>query len=124
MLNAAIADCPVFGGKVKGYDTAKAMKVKGVKKVVPVGDSAVAVVADTWWHAKTGLEALAIQWDYGQYADASTRSSRKCSRPDSTPTRRSSAIRWATRARPSLQRRVGSRRCIATRIRTTRRWKR
>jgi len=72
MLNAAIADCPVFGGKVKGYDTAKAMKVKGVKKVVPVGDSAVAVVADTWWHAKTGLEALAIQWDYGQYADAST----------------------------------------------------
>src|ERR1700712_1236515 len=53
MLNAAIKACPVFGGKLKSYDEAKVMGMKGVKKVVKVDDSTVAVVADTWWHAKT-----------------------------------------------------------------------
>lgn len=72
MLNAAIRDCPVFGGKVKGFDAAVAMKRPGVRKVVRVGDSAVAVVADTWWHAKTALDALPIDWDYGAHADASS----------------------------------------------------
>jgi isoquinoline 1-oxidoreductase beta subunit len=72
MLNAAIKDCPVFGGKVKSYDAAVAMKRPGVKKVVRVGDSAVAVVADTWWHAKTALDATPIEWDYGPNADASS----------------------------------------------------
>jgi isoquinoline 1-oxidoreductase subunit beta len=65
MLNAAISDCPVFGNKVKSFDAAKVMGMKGVKKVVQVGDSAVAVVADTWWHAKTALEALPIEWEKG-----------------------------------------------------------
>jgi len=65
MLNAAIKDCPVFGGKVKSYDEAKAMGMKGVKKVVKVSDSAVAVVADTWWHAKSALDAMKIEWDNG-----------------------------------------------------------
>ena len=72
MLNAAIRDCPVFGGRVKGFDAAVAMKRPGVRKVVRVGDSAVAVVADTWWHAKTALDALPIDWDYGAHADASS----------------------------------------------------
>ncbi len=72
MLNAAIKDCPVFGGKVKSVDAAVAMKRPGVKKVVRVGDSAVAVVADTWWHAKTALDATPIEWDYGPNADASS----------------------------------------------------
>jgi isoquinoline 1-oxidoreductase beta subunit len=48
------------------------MKRPGVKKVVRVGDSAVAVVADTWWHAKTALDATAIEWDYGPNAGASS----------------------------------------------------
>ena len=39
MLNAAIKDCPVFGGKLKSYDEAKVMGMKGVKKVVRVSDS-------------------------------------------------------------------------------------
>ncbi|HYF41712.1 MAG TPA: molybdopterin cofactor-binding domain-containing protein, partial [Ramlibacter sp.] len=43
LLNAAIKDCPVFGGKVKGFDAAAVEKRPGVKKVVRVGDSAVAV---------------------------------------------------------------------------------
>ena len=65
MLNAAIKDCPVFGGKLKSFDAAAIEKRPGVKKVVRVGDSAVAVVADTWWHAKTALDALPIVWDNG-----------------------------------------------------------
>jgi isoquinoline 1-oxidoreductase beta subunit len=65
MLNAAIKDCPVFGGKVKSFDAAKVRAMPGVKNVVKVGDSGVAVVADTWWHAKTALDALPIEWDNG-----------------------------------------------------------
>ena len=72
MLNAAIVDCPVFGGKVKSLNADVVMKRPGVKKVVRVGDSAVAVVADTWWRAKTALEALPIEWDYGPHAKASS----------------------------------------------------
>ena len=45
MLNAAIKDCPVFGGKVKSFDAAAVASRPGVKKVVAVGDSAVAVIA-------------------------------------------------------------------------------
>ncbi|HYE70766.1 MAG TPA: molybdopterin cofactor-binding domain-containing protein [Aquabacterium sp.] len=72
LLNAAIKDCPVFGGKVKGFDAAAVEKRPGVKKVVRVGDSAVAVVADTWWRAKTALDALPIEWDLGPNANASS----------------------------------------------------
>jgi isoquinoline 1-oxidoreductase beta subunit len=74
MLNAAIKQCPVFGGKVKSFDAAKIENMKGVRKVVRVGDSAVAVVADTWWRAKTALEALPIEWDEGEHASVSTAS--------------------------------------------------
>jgi len=74
MLNAALKDCPVFGGKLKSYDEAKAMGMKGVKKVVKVNDSTVAVVADTWWHAKTALEAMPIVWDEGENAKVSSES--------------------------------------------------
>jgi isoquinoline 1-oxidoreductase beta subunit len=72
MLNAAISDCPVTGGKLKSFDEAKIAGMKGVKKVVKVGDTAVAVVADTWWHAKTALEALPIVWDEGENTKVSS----------------------------------------------------
>src|SRR4029434_2197493 len=65
MLNAAIKDSPVFGGKVKSFEADKVKGMPGVKHVLPVGDSAVAVVADTWWEAKTALDALRIVWDEG-----------------------------------------------------------
>ncbi len=72
MLNAAIRDCPVFGGKVKSFDADKIRSMPGVKHVVPVGASAVAVVADTWWQAKTALDALPIVWDEGPNAHVSS----------------------------------------------------
>jgi len=74
MLNAAIKDCPVFGGKVKSYEAAKVTGMPGVRHVVKVGDSAVAVVADTWWQAKTALDALPIVWDEGENAKVSSAS--------------------------------------------------
>jgi isoquinoline 1-oxidoreductase subunit beta len=63
MLNAAIRESPVFGGKVESFDAAKANGMKGVRKVLQVGDSAVAVVADTWWQAKTALDEVSIVFD-------------------------------------------------------------
>jgi len=74
MLNAAIKDCPVTGGKLKSYDEAKVAGMKGVKKVVKVDESSVAVVADTWWHAKSALDALPIVWDNGDNAKVSSES--------------------------------------------------
>ena len=68
MLYAAISACPVFGGTLKSYDEAKARGMPGVKHVVRVGDDAVAVVADSWWRAKTALEAVPVVWDEGTNA--------------------------------------------------------
>ena len=72
MLNAAIQQCPVFGGKLVSYDDAKIAKMPGVRRAVKVDDHTVAVVADTWWHAKTALDALPIVWDEADGAKAST----------------------------------------------------
>jgi isoquinoline 1-oxidoreductase beta subunit len=72
MLCAAIKACPVFGGTLKGYDEAKIAGRPGVRSVVKVKDNAVAVVADTWWRAKSALEALPIEWDEGPGAAQSS----------------------------------------------------
>src|SRR5262249_52256492 len=72
MLNAAIKDSPVFGGKVKSFEADKVKGMPGVRHVVQVGDSGVAVVADTWWQAKTALDALPIVWDEGPNAQVSS----------------------------------------------------
>ena len=72
MLCAAIAACPVFGGKLKSYDEAKVAGLPGVRRVVKVNDTTVAVVADTWWRAKSALDALPIVWDEGPGASQSS----------------------------------------------------
>ncbi|QWD67557.1 xanthine dehydrogenase family protein molybdopterin-binding subunit [Polynucleobacter sp. VK25] len=77
MLVANIKESPVFGGKVKSYDATKAQSMKGVKKVVQVGDSAVAVVADTFWQAKTALDQVNIVWDNGANGNVSSASIKK-----------------------------------------------
>lgn len=74
MLNATIKACPVFGGTVESFDAAKVSGMKGVKKVVQVGNNAVAVVADTWWHAKSALDALPVVWNTGANGKVSSES--------------------------------------------------
>jgi len=74
MMHAAIKQCPVVGGKLKSFDAAKVSSMKGVKKVVQVDDHTVAVVADSWWRAKTALDALPIVWDSGENAKVSNES--------------------------------------------------
>ncbi len=74
MLNASIKACPVFGGKLASFDAKKVKKMAGVRAVVAVEDNAVAVVADTWWQAKTALDALPVTWDKGANADVSSAS--------------------------------------------------
>ena len=74
MLNAAIRQCPVFGGTLDGFDAAKVNGMPGVKGVVKVDNTAVAVVADTWWHAKKALDALPVSWNEGEGAKADSAS--------------------------------------------------
>jgi len=74
MLNAALKECPVFGGKVKSFDAARVQNMSGVKKVVKVGDASVAVIAETYWQARTALEQLPIVWDEGPNAKVSQES--------------------------------------------------
>ncbi len=71
MLVATLAHCPSFGGTLKSVDPAPAMAVRGVRHVVPL-DDAVVVVADGYWPAKKGLEALSPEWDLGAFADGSS----------------------------------------------------
>jgi isoquinoline 1-oxidoreductase subunit beta len=63
MLIATIRDAPVRGNKIKSFDAARVQNMPGVKKVVQVQDSGVAVVAGTYWHAKKALDALPVTWE-------------------------------------------------------------
>ncbi len=73
MLVARVLRCPVFGGKVAKYDATRATAVTGVRDVVPVS-AGLAVVADNYWAASRGLQALAddVTWDEGPLADLTT----------------------------------------------------
>ncbi len=73
MVYAAIAQCPVFGGKPKSVDAAKVRGMRGVIKVLTL-DDAVVVVADNWWRAQQALKALPVTWDEGANGKASTAS--------------------------------------------------
>ena len=64
---ALVARCPVFGGKARSYDASATLAVEGVDEVVQI-ESGVAVVADGYWAAKTGRDALQIEWDEGEGA--------------------------------------------------------
>jgi isoquinoline 1-oxidoreductase subunit beta len=71
LLTAVIARAPVFGGKVKSFDATAAKAIKGVRDVVQV-PSGVAVLADNYWSAKTGRDALKVDWDAGPNAGLDT----------------------------------------------------
>jgi isoquinoline 1-oxidoreductase subunit beta len=72
MLNAAVRECPIVGGKLKRFDAAAVQGRRGVKQVLALGDTAVVVVADTWWRANAALDALPIEWDEGPHARLSS----------------------------------------------------
>ena len=71
LLTAVVARSPVFGGKVKSFDASGTLAVPGVRKVVQV-PSGVAVVADHFWAAQQGREALKVDWDLGPGASLDT----------------------------------------------------
>ena len=73
MLVAVVARCPVFGGKVASFDAAAAQAIPGVRHVVQI-TSGIAVVADGYWPAKTGRDALQVSWNEGPNAAASSAS--------------------------------------------------
>lgn len=78
MLYAAAKACPVWGGDVKSYDFSAIKNMPGVHSVValPAGpqmySGGIAVVADSWWRAKTALDAMPIEWNYGPNANVSS----------------------------------------------------
>ncbi|MGO1079072.1 molybdopterin cofactor-binding domain-containing protein [Inquilinus sp. CA228] len=74
MLNAAVRACPTFGGRVESFDATAVAKMSGVRHVLQIDDATVAVVADSWWQAKTAIEALPIEWDPGPNRDLSSAS--------------------------------------------------
>ena len=71
LRTAVVARAPVFGARVKSFDAAKAKAVPGVEQVVQV-PSGVAVVAKHYWAAKTGRDALQVEWDLGPGAAVDT----------------------------------------------------
>jgi isoquinoline 1-oxidoreductase beta subunit len=69
---AAVAACPVFGGRLASVDDSAAKQIRGVRQIVRI-DDAVAVIADHTWAARKGLAALRITWDEGANASIDTR---------------------------------------------------
>lgn len=61
-LVAVIVRCPSIGGTVKSFDSSKALAMAGVKHVVQVPQG-VAVVAQTYWHARQGAQAVTVEWN-------------------------------------------------------------
>ena len=72
MQYAAIKACPVFGGKLVSFDASKISSRRGIKAVVRVDDQSVAVLADSFWRAKSALEVLPITWDFGANGNESS----------------------------------------------------
>ncbi len=76
LLTAVIARPPVFGAKVRSVDSDRTRAIPGVKAVHQV-DTGVAVLAEGFWPAKRGRDALQVEWDEGSLADFSTEKQRE-----------------------------------------------
>jgi len=70
LLHAAIAHAPSFGATLRAVDTSRAEAMPGVRKVVRI-PTGVAVVADSFWHAKKAVDALVLDWDRGEFGAVS-----------------------------------------------------
>jgi isoquinoline 1-oxidoreductase beta subunit len=76
MLFASVSACPILGGRLKSFDASQVIGMPGVRHVVAVEDTAVAVLADSWWQAKLARDALPIIWDPGAGKGLSTQAIR------------------------------------------------
>ncbi len=75
MLNATVRACPYFWqGRSRASRAHRSQKCRGVRKVMRIDDTTLAVVADTWWQAKTAMDALPIVWDEGPNTGVSSES--------------------------------------------------
>lgn len=72
LMTAMVARSPTFGGSVKSFEGAEALAIPGVHKVVQV-PTGIAVIADHYWAAKLGRDALKIDWDPGPNAGLNSR---------------------------------------------------
>lgn len=68
LKTAMVARSPFFGGSVKSFDDSAARKISGVVNIVQV-PTGIAVIADHYWAAKQGRDALKIEWNEGPNAD-------------------------------------------------------
>jgi isoquinoline 1-oxidoreductase beta subunit len=71
MLYASVMACPVFGGKLTRYDFDAVKNMPGVRTAVEIPNG-IAVVADSFWRAKTALEVMPLEWDLGPHAQANS----------------------------------------------------
>lgn len=71
LLTAVVAHAPVFGGKVVSFDAGKSKLIPGVRQVVEI-PTGIAVIADNFWAAKKGRDALIIKWDNGAHENIDT----------------------------------------------------
>jgi isoquinoline 1-oxidoreductase subunit beta len=76
MLYASVMTCPVFGGHLTRHDFDAIKRMPGVRTAVEVPNG-IAVVADSFWRAKTALEVLPTTWDFGGHANANSETFRK-----------------------------------------------
>jgi isoquinoline 1-oxidoreductase subunit beta len=76
MLYACVVTCPVFGGQLTRYDFDAIKSMPGVRTAVEVPHG-IAVVADSFWRAKTALEVMPVTWDFGAHADANSENFRR-----------------------------------------------
>jgi isoquinoline 1-oxidoreductase beta subunit len=76
MLYASILTCPVFGGTLKRYDFDAIKSAPGVRAAVEVPNG-IAVVANSFWRAKTALEVMPVEWDLGPHAEANSETFRR-----------------------------------------------
>ena len=82
MLYAAVKACPAHGGTLKSFAAGPVLAMEGVRHVIPIGQTAVAVVATRWWQAKKALDALSVVWDDTASAELSTEKLREQFRQD------------------------------------------
>jgi isoquinoline 1-oxidoreductase beta subunit len=74
MVYASIAQCPVFGGRLKSVEADKIADMRGFVKVLPLEDAVVVVAKESWWNAHQALRALPVEWDFGDNATVSSAS--------------------------------------------------